>query len=77
MEKNISAAQARRAFSAVLRRVRQGQAFVVTLRGRPVARIVPAAADDTIAHVATTTLFRRLSSAKVQQLRGWPRDELY
>ena len=77
MGKSISAAQANREFSSVLRRVRQGQSFVVTSHGRPVARIVPVAAGETVARSATAALFERLTSGKVQQIGRWSRDDLY
>nr|WP_292230726.1 type II toxin-antitoxin system Phd/YefM family antitoxin [Mesorhizobium sp.] len=38
----MSAADANRRFSHILRAVREGQSYVVTSHGRPVARIVPA-----------------------------------
>jgi len=41
MEKTVSAADANRRFSQLLREVRQGSSYVVTSHGRPVARIVP------------------------------------
>lgn len=41
MDQPISAAEANRSFSGLLRAVRQGQGFVVTAHGRPVARIAP------------------------------------
>ena len=75
--KAISAAQANREFSTVLRRVRQGQSFVVTSHGRPVARIVPVAAGDVVARSATAALFERLVAGKVQTIGRWRRDELY
>jgi prevent-host-death family protein len=42
MDKAVSAAEAKRRFSRILREVRDGRSYVVTSHGRPVARIVPA-----------------------------------
>jgi prevent-host-death family protein len=41
MEKTISAADANRRFSELLRGVREGQSYVVTSHGKVVARISP------------------------------------
>jgi prevent-host-death family protein len=43
----ITAREANQQFAKVLREVAQGKEFVVTMRGRPVARITPAAEDGT------------------------------
>jgi prevent-host-death family protein len=47
----ITAREANQQFAKVLREVAQGKEFVVTMRGRPVARITPAGEDGT--HVPT------------------------
>jgi len=77
MSRSISAARANREFSALLRQVRRGQSFVVTSHGRPVARIVPATEGDAVAQSARSALFKRLSTARVQSVGRWTRDELY
>ena len=41
MKKAISAAEANRRFSQLLREVREGHSFIVTSRGKPVAKITP------------------------------------
>ena len=61
----ISAADANRAFSALLRRVRSGEAVVVTSHGRPVARLVPVREGDPVTTAARAGLFRRLRAAPV------------
>ena len=61
----------------MLRRVRQGESFVVTSHGRPVARIVPVSTGDQITLAARDTLFRRLRGARAKHIGGWTRDELY
>jgi prevent-host-death family protein len=77
MEKAISAADANRKFSQLLREVKEGQSYVVTSHGRPVARIAPV--DDNRAAVASgrASLLNRLRSERVTQIGRWKRDELY
>ena len=73
----ISAAEANRKFSAMLRRVREGHSYVVTSHGRPVARIIPFRAGDRVASSARATLFARLKAAPALTIGRWTRDELY
>lgn len=77
MKKSISAADANREFSAVLRGVRQGHSYVVTSHGRPVASIVPFTAGERVATSARRTLFTRLKAAPVLSVGRWTRDALY
>ena len=78
MEESISAAEANRNFSALLRGVREGRSYVVTSRGQPVARIVPTSANDrTAAASARKTLLARLKQQEVVDVGPWTRDELY
>ena len=77
MNRTISAADANREFSAMLRQVRRGHTFVVTSHGQPVARIVPVAAGERIATTARDTLFKRLRGAPVRSIGRWTRDALY
>jgi prevent-host-death family protein len=79
MEKSISAAEANRKFSQVLRHVKEGQSYVVTSHGRPVARIAPVKpkqgkiGDST----AWRRLMRRIKSQPTIDIGPWTRDELY
>ena len=77
MGKAISAAQANREFSAVLRRVRRGQSFVVTSHGRPVAKIVPVSEGEAVGRSAAAALFSRLEAGRAQSIGRWQRSELY
>ena len=77
MEEAVSAAEANRRFSRLLRDVRAGRSFVVTAHGRPVARIVPAVEDQSTRQAAREALFRRLDSQPVQEIGPWNRDALY
>jgi prevent-host-death family protein len=76
MEKAISAADANRKFSQVLREVREGQSYVVTSHGRPVARIAPVE-ENRAAAKARSSLLKRLYSERVVNAGRWKRDELY
>jgi len=77
MAQTLSAAEANRAFSSVLRRVREGQSFIVTSHGRPVARIEPVRAGDKVASRARAALFDRLRAAAPSRAGRWTRDELH
>jgi prevent-host-death family protein len=79
MEKAISAADANRKFSQLLREVREGQSYVVTSHGRPVARIAPVQSKQ--GKVGESPgwgrLLRRLRKQPVMDIGRWTRDELY
>lgn len=75
MEEAISAADANRNFSSILRSVREGQSFIVTSHGRPVARIIPA--DKLENPAGRAAFFARLQRQPVTDIGRWTRDELY
>jgi prevent-host-death family protein len=75
MEKAISAADANRKFSQLLREVREGKSYVVTSHGRPVARIAPVTEQRN--SKAKAVLLRRLRAQPVTDIGRWKRDELY
>lgn len=77
MDEIISAADANRRFSLLLRGVREGRSYIVTSHGKPVARIIPAAKNDDIASSARSALLSRLEKQPVINARRWTRDELY
>lgn len=77
MNDTVTAAEANRKFSELLRKVREGRSYVVTSHGKPVARIVPAAGDDGVRARARESLFARLSAQKTIKIGRWARDELY
>jgi prevent-host-death family protein len=77
MDKAISAAQANRSFSNILREVRGGSSYVVTAHGRPVARIVPCEAAEAARAAARFALPVRLREQPVTDIGPWRRDELY
>ena len=77
MEETISAADANRRFSALIRDVRDGQTFIVTSHGKPVARILPVAGDERVSARARELLLARLEQQPVVETGRWTRDELY
>jgi prevent-host-death family protein len=77
MEEAVSAADANRRFSLLLRGVREGRSYVVTSHGKPIARLVPAGKHDNIAISARSALLSRLEKQAVIDAGRWTRDELY
>jgi prevent-host-death family protein len=78
MGKAVSAADANRDFSKLLRQVRDGRSYIITNHGKPVARMIPVNANDQIRAAARGTLFTRLESQSATVPIGpWTRDELY
>lgn len=77
MEETVSAADANRKFSLILRGVREGQSYIVTSHGRPIARIVPAAGRENAVSGARAALLARLERQPTGDAGRWTRDELY
>ena len=77
MEKTVSAADANRKFSKLLRTVREGHSYVVTSHGRAVAKIVPVEKNGVATPGARAALLKRLRSEPVATIGRWNRDELY
>jgi len=77
MEKFVSAADADRKFSKLLRAVREGKSYAVTSHGRAVARIVPAEKDSGVTRGTKVALLKRLGSEPAIKIGRWNRDELY
>ena len=77
MNKAVSAADANRRFSELLRTVKTGRTVIVTSHGKPVAKISPVIEDDRAAAGARSALFARLSRERVVNAGRWTRDELY
>ena len=76
--KSVSAADANRHFSSLLREVARGARITVTSRGKPVATIV---AVDEMARpereAAKRALLSRLRGAGSTGARNWSREDLY
>lgn len=77
MKRAVSAADANRRFSKLLRTVRSGHSVVVTSHGKPVAKLVPVGEHERTAAGARSALFARLRSERVVTTGRWTRDELY
>lgn len=77
MDEIVTAAEANREFSRLLRGVREGNSYLVTSHGRPVARLVPVAEDHDLREKARRELFDRLRKQPVLNAGPWTRDDLY
>ena len=75
--KTLSAANANRQFSSVLREVAHGEVITVTSRGKPVATISPAQTATKQRNAAKKMLLARLNKRAAVGTRNWSRDELY
>lgn len=77
MDEAVSAADANRRFSLLLRGVREGHSYVVTSHGKPIARLIPAGRHGDVATSARSTLLSRLEKQPIVDAVRWTRDELY
>ncbi len=75
--KIISAGDANRHFSSVLREVGKGETVIVTSRGKPVAAIGALSRDEPLRRAARETLLQRLRTQPATGQRAWTRAELY
>jgi prevent-host-death family protein len=81
MDETITAAEANRSFSRLLRGVQEGHSYLVTSHGRPVARVVPPDSDDEVTlrfrKAARRALLDRVARQPTMDIGHWTRDELY
>jgi prevent-host-death family protein len=77
MDETVSAAEAGRKFSLLLRGVREGRSYVVTSHGKPIARVIPADKREVVATSVHAMLLSRLEKQTVVEAVRWTRDELY
>ena len=77
VEKTVSAADANRKFSKLLRAIREGHSYVVTSHGKAVAKIVPIDKNGSVTRGARSALLKRLRSEPVVTIGRWNRDDLY
>ena len=77
MDKAVSAADANRRFSELLRTVKKGRSVIVTSHGKPVAKLTPVVEDERIAKGARSALLARLRTERVVNIGRWTRNELY
>lgn len=72
---SISATEANQSFSRLLRDVQDGQEFIVTSRGRAVARVIPYAEPPRAEKLVA--LIDGLARRPRRSLAAWTRDDLY
>lgn len=74
----VSASEANRSFSALLRQVAQGQSFTVHSHGRAVANLTPVSVGTSSNAAARRALLVRLAAQPARwEERSWQRDDLY
>ncbi len=74
----VTAAEANRSFSRLLRGVRDGASYVLTSHGRPVARITPVEpAVDEEKRKARLAFLEELKTRPVLDIGPWTRAELH
>ena len=76
MERAITASDANQRFSEMLREVQDGDTFVVTSRGRPVAKVTPV---DTLEQQgpAVGALLDFIETLPRRHAGTWRREDLY
>lgn len=75
--KTVTAGDANRHFSSLLREVATGEVITVLSRGKPVATIAPVRSDSLERETAKINLLSRLRQQTPSGARDWTRDELY
>ncbi|WP_321492502.1 type II toxin-antitoxin system prevent-host-death family antitoxin [uncultured Desulfobacter sp.] len=75
--KTITASNANRKFSSLLRDVNNGEDITITSRGKPVAKIIPVKSTVMQKKAMKNLLLSRLKTQAVTGFRNWTRDELY
>ena len=75
--KTITAGDANRHFSNLLRNVATGDVITVLSRGKPVATIAPARSASGQREAAKLNLLERLRQQEPNGARNWTRDALY
>lgn len=75
--KTITAANANRGFSNLLREVSRGEEITILSRGTPVAKITSVKSEALQKNAMKRLLLSRLKAQDVTGSRNWTRDELY
>lgn len=75
--KTVSAADANRQFSSLLREVATGEVVTILARGKPVATMAPARVEEGPRQGAKANLLQRLRSQQATGERDWTRGDLY
>jgi len=77
MAAEVSAAHANRNFSELLREIRAGKSVVITVHGKPTAKLVPFEGEKQRAHAGRKALLVRLAGQRVVNAGRWTRESLY
>lgn len=77
MLKTITATEANRRFSEILRLIDEGETFIVTNHGRPRIRMERVREDVLEREAAKDRLLERLRGQEGFEIGPWNRDELY
>jgi len=75
--KTVTAVDANRKFSELLRDVRNGDSVIVTVHGKPVAKIIPIDEKTAVADEARQSLVARLGRQRAVNAPAWTRESLY
>lgn len=75
--KTVSAADANRQFSSLLRDVAAGETVTILARGKPVAAMVAPDRDTEHRQGARQALLQRLRQQQPSGARDWQREDLY
>jgi len=73
----ISATEANRKFSQILREVKDGGSYIVTSHGNNVAKISPVGRNNEVLSNAKSMLLSRLERQPIIRAEAWSRDTLY
>lgn len=76
MDRAISASDANQRFSELLREVQEGESFIVTSRGRPVAKMTPVDGFDQQS-LAIDSLLAFVADLPLRRFQAWRREDLY
>ena len=77
MDRHITASEANRWFSRLLREVREGHSYVITSHGRPVARLAPPERDVQMLRERKEAYLAELRDRPTLGIPLWSREELY
>jgi len=75
--KTITAANANRGFSNLLREVSKGEEIMILSRGTPVAKIISVKSTVLQKNAMKNILLSRLKAQVATGVRNWTRNELY
>ncbi len=75
--KTITAADANRRFSSLLREVSKGEEITILSRGTPVAKIIAVHSEALRKNAMKNVLISRLKAQDITGSRNWTRSELY